>query len=32
MASKIEIYVRPSGDRVLLNIMIDKDVREGFLY
>jgi hypothetical protein len=31
MSSGIEIYVRPSGDRVLLNIYVPKSVRSQFL-
>jgi hypothetical protein len=31
MSSGIEIYVRPSGDRVLLNIYVPKSVRKQFL-
>jgi hypothetical protein len=31
MSSGIEIYVRPSGDRVLLNIYVPKSVRNQFI-
>lgn len=31
MSKQIEIYVRPSGDRTLLNFYIPDDVRETFI-